>query len=325
MRAVRTSHYHAIATLLAVFALLAWMPPSARAAVPPMSRPEIIARAESAIGAAYTWGRESWTPDGGGGAGPDCSGFVLKCWEVPRTLLYQEEDGVNSTIYPRYTTYSFFNNLGPFHPLPDRASLLPGDALVYNDGTSGHVVLYAEGDGWNYPIVYEAPYTGATVRRASRYLSSAYQPRRRDGLTDPSILLDNPTAVSVGGTDVAGNWTRSTSNPGFYGQDYQVRAATSATAWARWTPRLPASGYYNVYVRWTAGGNRASNARITVATPTSWSTRYLDQRSGGGAWYKLGRYYLAGGYSPSKSSVTVYATGANGYVVADAVLFAPTN
>ncbi len=316
---------HGAAAVVVALTLLAWLPAAVQAAAPPMSRPEIIARAESALGTAYTWGRESWSPDAGGGSGPDCSGFVLKCWEVPNTLLYQEEDGVNATIYPRYTTYSFYNNLGPWRPVSDRASLLPGDALVYNDGSAGHVVLYAEGDGWNYPIVYEAPYTGATVRRASRYLSSVYQPRRRDGLTDSSILLDNPTAVSVGGTDVAGNWTRSTSNPGYYGHNYQVRAATTATAWARWTPRLPASGYYNVYVRYTDGWNRASNARITVATPTSWATRYLDQRSGGGSWHKLGRYYLAGGYSPSKGSVTIYATGANGYVVADAVLFAPTN
>jgi hypothetical protein len=104
-----------------------------------------------------------------------------------------------------------------------------------------------------------------------------------------------------------------------------VRAATTATAWARWTPRLPATGYYNVYIRWTDGWNRASNAQVTVRTPTAQATRYLNQRTGGGSWYKLGRYYLAGGYSPSKGSLTVYATGANGYVVADAVLFAPTN
>ena len=311
--------------LLAVTVLPIGGASAAEAAAPPLGRPEIIARAESAIGTYYTWGRESWSPDSGGGAGPDCSGFVLKCWEVPRTMLYQEEDGVNATIQPRYTTYSFKNNLGPWSALSSRSQLLPGDAMVYNDGTAGHVVLYAEGDAWNYPIVYEAPYTGARVRRSSRYLGSAYQPRRRYGLTDSSILLDNPTAVSVGGSDVSGNWPRSTSNPGFYGHDYQVRAATTGTAWARWTPRLPSTGYYNIYVRWTDGWNRASNARIQVRTPTSTSTRYLDQRSGGGAWFKLGRYRFDAGYSPSAGSVTIYATGANGYVVADSVLFAPTN
>lgn len=314
----------AVGSLLACTLLPAWGTPPAEAAAPSMARPEIIARAESAIGTSYTWGRESWNPDSASGAGPDCSGFVLKCWEVPRTMLYQEEDGVNATIQPRYTTYSFLNNLGPWSSLSSRSLLQPGDAMVYNDGSAGHVVLYAEGDAWNYPIVYEAPYTGAKIRRASRYLGSAYQPRRRNGLTDSSILLDNPTAVSVGGSDVSGNWTRSTSTWGFYGHDYQVRAATTGTAWARWTPRLPSSRYYNVYMRWTSGWNRASNARVVIRTSTGTWTKYVNQRSGNGAWVKLGRYRLNAGYSPSANSVTIYATGANGYVVADAVLFAPT-
>lgn len=315
------AHLVTCGSLLTLTLSLFGLPAPAEAAAPPMSRPEIIARAESAIGTKYTWGRESWSPNTSG-PGPDCSGFVLKSWEVPRTMLYQEEDGVNASITPRYTTYSFLNNLGPWTSLSSRADLLPGDALVYNDGTGGHIVLYADGDAWNYPIVYEAPYTGARVRRASRYVGSAYQPRRRSGLTDSSILIDNPTAASVGGTDVGGNWKRSTSNPGFYGQDYQVQAATSGTAWARWTPRLPVSGYYNVYMRWTDDWNRASNARVVVATPSSTSTRYLNQRTGGGAWVKIGTYYLGAGYHPTTGSVTIHAGGANGYVVADSVLFA---
>ncbi len=98
-----------------------WVAP-AEAAIPSMTRAEIIARAESGLGAMYSWGRESWTPNQGGGTGPDCSGFALKCWEVPRTLLYQEEDGENTTISPRYTSYEFFNCLGPWTRLADRSA-----------------------------------------------------------------------------------------------------------------------------------------------------------------------------------------------------------
>ena len=79
--------------------------PAVQAAVPSMTRAEIIARAESGIGASYAWGRESWTPNLGGGLGPDCSGFALKCWEVPKTLLFQEEDGENT------------DHLSPLHQL----------------------------------------------------------------------------------------------------------------------------------------------------------------------------------------------------------------
>ncbi len=65
-----------------------------------MTRAEIIARAESGLGTNYTWGGESWTPDTGSGAGPDCSGYGLKCWEVPKTLLYQEENGSQRHYLP---------------------------------------------------------------------------------------------------------------------------------------------------------------------------------------------------------------------------------
>jgi len=49
----------------------------------------------------------------------------------------------------------------------------------------------------------------------------------------------------------------------------------------------------------------------------------IDQRTNGGVWYLLGRYYFGAGYSTSNGSVSIFATGANGYVVADAVMFVP--
>jgi hypothetical protein len=239
--------------------------PSASASLPSMTRSEIIARAESALGLTYVWGKESWVPDAGSGSGTDCSGLVLKCWQVPKTLLYQEENGLNATISPRYTTYEFYNCLGSWYALGSRSSLREGDILVKNSNGSGHVVIYAGGDAWNYPVIYEAPGSGLTIRRVSRYLGSEYLPRRRSALTETtSIILDNSTAKSVGGIDVGGNWSRSMMVPGYYGDNYQVHEATTATAWARWTPRLPAAGNYDVYIRWTSGP--------TARRPRNWSS-----------------------------------------------------
>jgi hypothetical protein len=300
------------------------MAPSAEAAAITMTRSEIIARAESAIGLTYAWGKESWVPNLGSGTGTDCSGLVLKCWEMPRTMLYQEEDPTNATISPRYTSYEFYNCLGPCYALLDRSYLKEGDILAYNDGDSGHVVIYAGGDDWNSPIIYESPGTGLAIRRTSRYLGSEFLPRRRYSLLETSsILLDNPTAKSTGGTDLGGNWTRSTNVSGYYGSNYQVRAATTATAWARWTPRFPSSGYYYVYMRWTAASDRASSAKVCINTATGQYTRYVNQRANGGTWYSLGSYYFSGGYATGAGSVSIFATGANGYVVADAVKFVP--
>lgn len=311
------------AAVLAALLVALLAPALAQAAVPTMTRPEIIARAESAVGTSYNWARESWTPNSTD-AGPDCSGLVLKCWEAPRTLQYQEEDGENTTISPRYTSNEFYRCLGPWYALPDRTSMAEGDAFAYNDGSAGHVMLYGGGDAYGYPIIYEAPYPGATVRRASRYVGNEYRPIRRTSLGGDTILLDNPTAKSTGGTDVGATWTRSTSTSGFYGADYQVQAATSSAAWARWTPRLPTSGYYNIYLRWTSGWNRASNAKVTINLPNTQLVKYVDQRSSGGSWVKIGRYYVNAGYSTGNGSIAIHATGANGYVVADSALFVPT-
>jgi hypothetical protein len=309
-----------ICALALVLALLAVSP--AHGAPPSMSRPEIMARAESGLGTAYTWGAESWVPNNGG-AGPDCSGYVLKCWEVPRTLLYQEEAPANSSIVPRYTTAEFYNNAGAWYTLSSRSQLLEADALVRRDSNSGHVVLFSHWDAYGYPVIYEAPGSGLLVRKTARYLGSDYVPKRRSYISGSTVLLDNPTAKSTGGTDLGGNWTRSTSITGFYGHDYQTTLGSSTTAWARWTPRLTKSGYYDLYIRWTSSWNRASNARVTINTPGGQLVRYVDQRSNGGKWYSLGRHRLNAGYSTGSGSVAIHATGADGYVVADAAMFVP--
>jgi hypothetical protein len=296
----------------------------AQAAIPTMTPEEIIARAESAIGTDYTWGQESWAPDTASGDGPDCSGLGLKCWEAPKTLYYQEESGENAT-FTRYTSYSFYNCLGPWYELSSRSQLEPGDILCKNNGTSGHVTIYAGGDAWNSPIIYEAPGTGLEIRRISRYLGSEYKPIRRESLSGSGIVLDNPTAKSVGGSGVAGNWTRSTNVPGYYGDDYQVHAPTTDTAWARWTPRLPSTGYYEIFLRWTAATDRGSGITVSVNTPSGQYKRWINQRINGSRWYSLGQYYFKSGYATATGSITISATGADGYVVADGAMFVPAS
>ena len=52
-------------------------------------------------------------------------------------------------------------------------------------------------------------------------------------------------------------------------------------------------------------------------------SRSVNQRINGGTWNLIGRYYFAAGYSFGAGSVILSATGADGYVVADAVKFVP--
>ena len=115
------------------------------------------------------------------------------------------------------------------------------------------MTIYAGGDAWNSPIIYEAPGTGLQIRRISRYLGSEYKPIRRESLSTYDIVLDNPTAKSVGGSGRGGQLDPLHECGGYFGDDYQVHAATTASAWARWTPRFPSTGNYEIYLRWTAG------------------------------------------------------------------------
>lgn len=306
----------------AIVAMSVSLMTTASAAPPVMTRSEIIARAETALGLTYGWGRESWMPNAGYGTGSDCSGLVLKCWEVPKTLLYEEEAGVNATISPRYTTYQFYHCLGPWYALASRADLKEGDILVKRNSTSGHVVLYAGGDSWNYPVIYEAPGTGLKIRKVSRYLGSEYLPRRRTQLWETStIVLDNPTAKSVGGTDIWSNWARGSYWPGYWGSGYQATDGTTAESWARWTPRIPQAGYYDVYLRWTSCEWRTAAAKVVIRGDLADYASYVDQRTGGGEWHWVGCVHMRAGYSIAAGSVTLYATGAVGQVCADAARF----
>jgi hypothetical protein len=261
-------------------------------------------------------------PDSADGDGPDCSGLGQKCWEVPKTLYYQEENHENAT-FTRYTSGSFYNLDGAWSELDSRADLQMGDILVKNNGSSGHVTIYYSGDAWNSPIIYEAPGTGLKIRRISRYLGSEYKPIRRDNMSTYGVMLDNPTAKSVGGSGVGGNWTRSTNVWGYYGDDYQTHAATTGTAWARWTPRFPATDTYEVFMKWTAGSDRGTNIAVTINTASGSYKRYVNQTTNGYVWNSLGTFSFKSGYSTSAGSVTISATGANGYAIADAVWFRP--
>ena len=62
-----------------------------------------------------------------------------------------------------------------------RGSLKTGDALVYNSGGSGHIVLYEKGDGWGTPTVVECRGCAYGCVHDARSFSSTYHGIRRAG------------------------------------------------------------------------------------------------------------------------------------------------
>ncbi len=136
-------------------------PPAASAA-----RTAAIARARSGVGFSYWWGHARLNPAGptssttgacygtcpscshAGTFGADCSGFVGKIWQV----------GSNNTDltvdYHPYSTASFNVPSSQWSNI-DRIALKAADAMVYNNGSAGHIFLYESGDGWGSVWSYE--------------------------------------------------------------------------------------------------------------------------------------------------------------------------
>jgi hypothetical protein len=82
-------------------------------------------------------------------------------------------------------------------------------------------------------------------------------------------------------------------------------------------PKLASGGVYEIFGRWTAGSDRASNARYDIVTAGGKSTVFADQRSKGGAWVSLGFFDV----NAATTSVTIRNDAANGRVIADAERF----
>ncbi|OGJ93744.1 MAG: hypothetical protein A2487_14840 [Candidatus Raymondbacteria bacterium RifOxyC12_full_50_8] len=75
-------------------------------------------------------------------------------------------------------------------------------------------------------------------------------------------IVDNtdPSGVSITGT-----WTSSSSTPGFIGTNYiHDNNADKGAMRVRFVPFLPDTGHYEVLLRWTDGGNRASIVPVDI-------------------------------------------------------------
>jgi hypothetical protein len=146
------------------------------------SRDGAILRAKSGVGKSYWWGHARWVPGGAGrgsctgscpscshsgSEGADCSGYVGKLWEVPSS-----NSSLTTDSHP-YSTASFNVDGSQWHTV-SRSSLIKADALVYNRGGEGHIVLYESGDGWGSFWAYEAKGCSYGIRHDIRTTSSSF-------------------------------------------------------------------------------------------------------------------------------------------------------
>jgi uncharacterized protein YraI len=150
-----------------------------------------VARAAASVGFSYWWGGGAWLASGAsssnkgscsgscpscshsGSYGADCSGMVAKAWQYGTKALE-----VNS--HP-YGTIHFVNDVAGKWSTVSRGAMKKGDALVYNSGGGGHIVLFEKGDGWGTPTVFECKGCSAGCVHNARSFTSSYHAIRRSG------------------------------------------------------------------------------------------------------------------------------------------------
>jgi hypothetical protein len=133
---------------------------------------------------------------------------------------------------------------------------------------------------------------------------------------DSSLIVDDADAIGV---NVVGQWTSSSASSGYYGSDYLHDGDTNkGTCSVTFTPTLPTNDVYQVYVRWAANPNRASNVPIDIISPSGTKTVFVNQTQQGGQWVLLLTTNFNAG---TTGKVRVRNDGTTGYVIADAVKF----
>lgn len=126
-------------------------------------------------------------------------------------------------------------------------------------------------------------------------------------------LIDNDN----GACTFTGPWTRYTGQG--YNNSVHYIVAGSGSNYANFTPDIATAGNYDVYARWTAYTNRATNAPYTIYYNGGNQTVQVNQQINGDTWVKLGTFNFAAG----TSGYVKLTDNANGQVIADAVKFVP--
>ncbi|MDP7016791.1 MAG: DUF1553 domain-containing protein [Pirellulaceae bacterium] len=132
----------------------------------------------------------------------------------------------------------------------------------------------------------------------------------------PGITVDDESA------ELTGQWTSSTSVPGFVGDRYiHDGGAKNGAMWASYRIALPAAGLYDVRVSYTAAANRPSNAPVTVTHRAGELTKRINQRVKppiDGRFVSVGTFEFQ-----DEALVKIANAGTDGTLIVDAVQLIP--
>ncbi|MDF3057235.1 MAG: hypothetical protein K0R17_1450 [Rariglobus sp.] len=126
----------------------------------------------------------------------------------------------------------------------------------------------------------------------------------------------------------ASHWLPSTLQKANYATSRHDNAGKGTVRYVRYSPCVPAAGYYQVQICYPSMANRSSNTKVTVRANGQSYLNYVDQRSGSNTassvvWRTLpGSYYFQAGWTTGLMQyieISNAGTAAGTYVMADGV------
>lgn len=164
-----------------------------------------------------------------------------------------------------------------------------------------------------------------------------FTPRERDYQVQESIV-DNDTPRLNGGYAEVGSWSDAGSG---FGMNFTClndtvmpftlgtvrKMAANSGAMAIWTPEIPETGRYAVYVSYSTIPESVSDAHYTVCHAGGVSHFIVNQQMGGGTWVYLGTFLFEEGQSERNRVILTSQSdfsdsdGSPRFVTADAVRF----
>ncbi|HBP20508.1 MAG TPA: hypothetical protein DEA08_22290, partial [Planctomycetes bacterium] len=208
------------------------------------------------------------------------------------------------------------------HAVPNEQGALSGKTIVFSPGHG----FMLDGSRWRYQrgITHEVREDIHTNEIFSLYLQyylsnagARVESVRERWFTPHEVVVDDGDP----GFQVSGSWSSGTSTRPFRGAGYRYAfQAAAGGAQATWTPDLPAAGRYPVYVWYTVGGNRTTEAVYTIHHSGGVSQVRLNQQQPGGHWSFLGLFHFDAG-TAGKVVLSNEGSDPSKVVIADAVRF----
>ncbi|MCG7534948.1 hypothetical protein [Pseudoalteromonas sp. OOF1S-7] len=128
-------------------------------------------------------------------------------------------------------------------------------------------------------------------------------------LSAETIIVDNSSDMF---SFESGSWVTSSSISGYLGSNYIYDDKATGHGEVHWQLNLTQDATYEVFARWTAHSNRASNASYYISYAHDEKVISVDQRSNNGEWVSLGLF-------DRPFLVKLSNSGSDGHVIADGV------